>query len=44
MAQTIEPRLYIDDQGEIPAGFCEDCGGALYRPGFVCIRCQRAKL
>jgi uncharacterized OB-fold protein len=43
MAQMIEPRLYIDAQAEIPAHYCEDCGGAVYRPGLVCIRCQRAK-
>lgn len=41
MAQEIEPTLYIDAQGEIPAFYCPDCGGALYRPGLHCIRCQR---
>lgn len=41
MAQTIQPVLYIDVQGEKPAAYCEICGGALYRPGLICIRCQR---
>jgi uncharacterized OB-fold protein len=41
MALVIQPVLYIDVQGEIPAAYCEECGGALYRPGLVCIRCQR---
>ena len=43
MAQKIEPVLYIDTQGEIPARYCEICGGALYRPELICIRCQRAE-
>lgn len=44
MALKIQPVLYIDAQAQIPAGYCEDCGGALYRPGNVCIRCQRDRL
>ena len=41
MARFIEPVLYIDTQAQIPAAYCENCGGALYRPGLICIRCQR---
>jgi hypothetical protein len=41
MALFIQPVLYIDVQAQIPAGFCEECGGELYRPGLICIRCQR---
>ncbi len=43
MAQTIEPVLYIDPQAQRPAGFCGVCGGELYSPGLICIRCQRDK-
>ncbi len=41
MAQEIQPVLYIDPQAQKPAGLCERCGGELYRPGLICIRCQR---
>lgn len=37
----IEPTLYIDIQGERPASFCPVCGGERYRPGEVCLRCER---
>lgn len=41
MTQEIEPMLYTDEQAEIPAGHCPVCGGELYRPGLLCIRCRR---
>lgn len=44
MALEIQSVLYIDEQAKIPAGYCEDCGGALYRPDCICIRCQRDQL
>jgi uncharacterized OB-fold protein len=44
MAYSIQPVLYIDTQGEIPAGYCEKCGGALYRESLRCIRCRQEEL
>jgi hypothetical protein len=38
--RQIEQNLYIDPQQTVPAGYCEVCGGAIYAPGGVCIRCQ----
>lgn len=43
MRNIIEPMLYVDEQALPPEGFCEDCGGELYAPGFVCLRCERRK-
>ena len=40
MTLRIEPTLYIDPQAAIPAGFCPECGGELYRPGLHCSRCE----
>ena len=44
MTQKIEPTLYVDAQATIPAGYCPACGGALYRPSLLCIRCQRTQV
>ncbi len=43
MSKSIEPTLYIDPQAQIPAGSCPRCGGEVYAPGCVCLRCQRAQ-
>lgn len=42
MFDLIESNLYIDNQAAIPAGRCERCGGALYFPSCICIRCEEA--
>ena len=44
MTQEIEPMLYTDAQAEIPAGYCPACGGELYRPSLLCIRCRRDRI
>lgn len=41
MNVTIEQTLYTDPQAQSPKGYCPACGGALYGPGFSCIRCGR---
>lgn len=41
MKITIEPTLYLDPQAVKPAGYCPVCGGALYNPSLVCLRCER---
>ena len=41
MYHAIEQTLYIDEQAKKPAGFCQKCGGALYAPSMICLRCQR---
>ena len=38
---TIEQELYTDPQAQTPAAHCPNCGGELYDPSRVCIRCQR---
>ena len=43
MRPSIEQVLYIDPQAAVPAGFCPVCGGELYAPGLVCLRCERDK-
>ncbi len=40
MAKGIEPTLYTDPQ-TLPSKACPRCGGAVYPPGYGCIRCQR---
>ncbi len=39
--EHIQGSLFIDEQDQKPAGFCECCGGALYAPSLGCIRCGR---
>lgn len=41
--ETIEKCLYTDRQAVKPAAFCEICGGELYFPGDVCLRCLRRR-
>ena len=41
MHPVIEQVLYIDPQAVIPAGYCPNCGGALYMPSMRCLRCGR---
>lgn len=43
MIPLIEPVLYLDPQNQIPACFCEACGGERYAPTFTCLRCERRK-
>ena len=43
MSIKIEPTLYIDPQNKKPAAFCPKCGGELYAPSLVCLRCERRK-
>ena len=40
MISAIEQNLYIDPQRE-PSKSCPVCGGAVYPPGYRCIRCER---
>ena len=35
----VEQILYIDEQAQIPAGYCPRCHGALYAPSCICLRC-----
>ena len=39
--KEIEQVLYPDLQAEKPAGFCPVCGGELYLPGLIFLRCER---
>ena len=41
MTDLIEPTLYIDPQRVPTTHFCSRCGGAIYPPGYHCIRCER---
>ncbi len=43
MKDVLESILYIDPQAQVPAGYCADCGGALYSPSLVCLRCGRER-
>ena len=42
--EGIQGNLYIDPQDQVPAGYCPHCGGALYAPSLICIRCERGRL
>lgn len=44
MSTNIEFLLYIDIQDEKPAAFCPECGGELYAPSLICLRCERGRL
>jgi hypothetical protein len=37
----IESNLYKDPQAQVPHSFCEACGGEIYSPEGVCLRCER---
>jgi hypothetical protein len=39
MNVTIKKDYFKDPQDQIPAGYCPDCGGELYRPSCSCDRC-----
>lgn len=41
MKKQIDQTLYIDLQAAVPAGICHICGGALYAPSRLCLRCRR---
>ncbi len=40
MQQGIEPTLYTDPQAQTITFWCPRCRGALYPPGFYCLRCE----
>ncbi len=40
MGHTIEPVLFTDPQQQKEKP-CPVCGGAVYPPGWHCLRCQR---
>ena len=40
MISAIEQILYIDPQ-QLPSKPCPICGGAVYPPGYHCIRCEK---
>ena len=44
MSTKIEAVLYIDIQKQKPAALCNFCGGELYAPSLVCLRCERRQL
>ena len=39
----IEQILFPDPQTARPAAFCAHCGGELYSPSLMCLRCRRRK-
>lgn len=41
MSVTIEKILYTDPQLDKPVSFCPECGGELYDPSRICLRCER---
>lgn len=41
MVTAMEAVLYTDPQTRAPRGFCEKCGGEIYAPEGICLRCQR---
>ncbi len=41
MKGQIEPILYTDPQ-QVPHRLCGECGGAVYPPEYICIRCDRS--
>ena len=41
MIPQIEPMLYLDPQQTVPAEVCDICGGELYAPSLICLRCER---
>ena len=41
MVLSMEAVLYRDTQAQTPQGFCEKCGGEIYSPEGICLRCQR---
>lgn len=43
MTVKVESILYIDIQKQKPAGSCPECGGEVYAPSMICLRCERRK-
>lgn len=43
MAVTVEEILYPDPQAAVPVAFCPRCGGELYAPEGICLRCERRR-
>ena len=43
MTSIVEQVLYVDEQSLPHAALCETCGGELYEPSFLCLRCERRK-
>ena len=40
MNRDIIPNLCTDPQDQPPASFCPICGGELYLPSLICLRCE----
>ena len=38
---SMEAVLYTDPQTQPPQGFCPVCGGEIYAPQGICLRCER---
>ena len=43
MTSIVEQVLYVDEQSLPHVGFCETCGGEVYEPSLICLRCERRK-
>ena len=41
---SIQSNLYTDLQSIREAGRCPHCGGCVYAPSLLCIRCERDRL
>ena len=44
MMDIWEQTLFTDPQDQVPACYCDRCGGARYAPSLICIRCERSGL
>lgn len=42
MSTKMQQILYIDPQEAKPVAFCPTCGGEIYAPGGICLRCERS--
>lgn len=43
MSTNVEPAGYIDPQAQVPVEFCSACGGEIYAPNGICLRCERRR-
>ena len=41
MVSPIASTLYTDPQAQTPHNFCKTCGGEIYSPEGICLRCER---
>ena len=44
MTDILAQILFSDPQDQIPACYCQVCGGARYAPSLICVRCERRSL